>query len=79
MSYAGNIQDDNKSEHKVVEEEKKKDGQDGNKNNSNNSNMAGGVQLPFNLDLTHVLTTVCGFAKNSNPVKAIKEFGITNF
>ena len=34
---------------------------------------------PLDLDLTHVLTIVCGFERNSNPVKAVKEFGITSF
>ena len=70
MSYLGKIQDDNKSEHKVVEEvegeegeeeENKKDQQDDN-NNSNSNNVARGVQSPFNLgDLIHILTIVCGF------------------
>ena len=33
----------------------------------------------FDNELTHVLTIVCGFHRDSNPVKAIKAFGLTTF
>ena len=69
LSYLGKIQDDNKSEHKVVEEvegeeeENKKDQQD-DINDSNSNNVARGVQSLFNLgDLIHILTIIYGFGK----------------
>ena len=60
------------------EEEEDKKRNDG--DSSNNSPMTAlQVLQPFNLDLTHALTVVCRFGRNSNPIKAIHEFGLTTF
>ena len=60
------------------EEENPKD--DDNNSNGSNNNMAALQQLPpFDNELAHVLTIVCGFPRDSNLVKAIKAFGLTTF
>ena len=64
---------------KAGDEEEKEDPKDNDSSDGHNSNMAAQALPPFDLDLTHVLTIVCGFNRNSNPVKAVKEFGITSF
>ena len=65
---------------KAGDEKEKEDPKDDDSSDGHNSNMAALQALPpFDLDLTHVLTIVCGFERNSNPVKAVKEFGITSF
>ena len=89
MSYAEKLKGGNISEPKEKGEEEeegeegeedKKAGDKGEEEEDPNSNMAALLALPpLDLDLTHVLTIVCGFERNSNPVKAVKEFGITSF
>ena len=61
------------------EEEDPKD--DNNSSNGPNINMAPALVaiVPFDLDLTHVLTIVCGFPNPSAPISAVTEYGITTF
>ena len=73
--------DEEEKEEGDKEKERKNDDDspdDDDSSNGPNSNMAA-LLAPFDLDLTHVLTIVCGFERSSNPVKAVKEFGITSF
>ena len=63
---------------KAGDEEEKEDPKDDNSSNGPNSNMAALQALPpFDLDLTHVLTIVCGFPNPSAPISAVTEYGIT--
>ena len=87
LLYAEKSKGSNTSEPKEKGEEGKKEEEEGdteeeeNPNEDDNSNVPNmtAILAPFDLDLTHVLTIVCGFGNNSNPVKAVKEFGITSF
>ena len=71
--------EEEEGEKKAGDEEEKEDPkEDDDSSNRSNSNMTA-VLARFDLDLTHVLTIVCGFERNSNPVKAVKEFGFYSF
>ena len=63
------------------EEEEEDPKKDNNSSNSPNSNMAPALVAiaPFDLDLTHLLTIVCGFLNPSAPINAVTEYGITTF
>ena len=68
-----------KEEDEEEEDNKKRDDDDSSTNS--NSNVMSAIQTlpPFDNELTHILTIVCGFPRDSNPVKAIKAFGLTTF
>ena len=71
-------EEDKKAGDKEEEEEDPK--KDNDSSNGPNSNMASLVAIvPFDLDLTHVLTIVCGFPNPSAPISAVTEYGITAF